>query len=62
MTGGDLLVGLGLVFLLEGLLLTLFPTLPERVLEQIRDLPPEALRYSGLFSALVGIFLIWLAV
>lgn len=62
MTGGDLLVGLGLVFLLEGLLLTLFPRLPERVLEQIRDLPPEALRYSGLFSALVGIFLIWLAV
>lgn len=62
MTGGDLLVGLGLVFLLEGLLLALFPTFPERVLEQIRGLPPEALRYSGLFSALVGIFLIWLAV
>lgn len=61
MTGGDLLVGLGLVFLLEGVLLALFPNLPERVLEQIRDLPPEALRYSGLFSALVGIFLIWLA-
>ncbi|MGM0559866.1 MAG: DUF2065 domain-containing protein [Pseudomonadota bacterium] len=61
MTGGDLLVGLGLVFVIEGLVLTLFPNLPERILEQIRDLPPEALRYSGMFSALLGIFLIWLA-
>lgn len=61
MTGGDLLVGLGLVFVIEGLLLAFFPRLPERILEQLRALPPEALRYSGLFSALVGIFLIWLA-
>ncbi len=56
----ELLFGLGFVAVIEGLVLALAPSHLEQVLEMLRRMGTEAMRYIGLASVAVGVLLIWL--
>ena len=56
----DLLTGLALVFVIEGLVLALFPDRLRWLLERLAEIPPEALRLGGVLSAALGVFAVWL--
>ena len=56
----DLLTGLALVFVIEGLILAIFPDRLRWLLERMAEVPPEALRFAGLVSAAGGVFVVWL--
>ena len=56
----DLIVGIGLVFVIEGSLYALFPEAMRRVLESVARTPAEALRTTGAASVAVGVALVWL--
>jgi hypothetical protein len=56
-----LLLGIGLVFVLEGLVLALAPSRIDELLELIRQMPVEMRRNLGLGAVALGIALIWLA-
>ncbi|HBQ23149.1 MAG TPA: DUF2065 domain-containing protein [Alphaproteobacteria bacterium] len=56
----DLLVGIALVFVVEGLLYALFPQAALNLAERMRSLPQEQLRIAGLMSAILGLGLVWL--
>jgi len=58
---GTLLLGLGLVFVVEGLVLALAPNRIEEILEIIRTLPPETRRLLGLTAVAGGVILVWIA-
>ena len=53
-------VAIALVLVIEGVLYALFPNAMQRMLEQVMALPPQALRSAGLFSAILGVALVWL--
>ena len=55
----DFLVALGLVFVIEGLVFAAFPGLGKRAVAQVLETPDAALRLLGIFSALLGLILIW---
>lgn len=57
----DLLTGLGLAAVLEGLVLALAPLRMERLLEALRDISPEARRTMGLLILATGVAMVWLA-
>jgi uncharacterized protein len=57
----DLLLGLGLVAIIEGLALALAPGGLREVLEAIARMDPERRRLIGLFAVTVGVGLVWLA-
>ncbi len=56
----DLLTGLALLLVIEGLFLALFPDRLRWLLERMAEVPPEVLRVSGLVSAAAGVFMVWL--
>ena len=56
----DLWTGLALVFVIEGLVLALFPDRLRWLLERMAEVPPEVLRVAGLISAAGGVFAVWL--
>ena len=56
----DLLVGFGLVLVIEGLLWALAPRLGFRLLELAASTPEQRLRSGGAAAVAVGVFLIWL--
>jgi hypothetical protein len=56
----DLLTGLALVFVVEGLVLALFPHRLRWLLERMAEVPPEVLRVAGLISAVCGVLAVWL--
>jgi uncharacterized protein YjeT (DUF2065 family) len=56
----DLLTGLALVFVIEGLILAIFPDRLRWLLERMAEVPPEVLRVGGLISAAAGVFAVWL--
>ena len=53
-------IALALVLVIEGVLYALFPDAMQRMLEQISTLSPQSLRFAGLFSALLGVAMVWL--
>jgi hypothetical protein len=57
----DLLLGLGLVAILEGLVLALAPSRLREVLETIERLSVENRRLIGLLAVTAGVALVWLA-
>jgi len=57
----DLLLGLGLVAIVEGLVLALAPSRLREVLELIERLNVENRRLIGLLAVTAGVFLVWLA-
>lgn len=57
----DLLLGLGVVAIVEGLVLALAPGRLEEVLAMIREQPTDRLRNIGLAAVAVGVALVWVA-
>jgi uncharacterized protein YjeT (DUF2065 family) len=58
---GDLLFGLGLVAIFEGLVLALVPSHLRAALETIERLDPDRVRLIGLAAVAAGVGLVWLA-
>ena len=56
----DFLTALALVFVIEGLVLALFPDRLRWLLDRLAEMPPEALRTAGLISAALGLLGVWL--
>jgi hypothetical protein len=56
----DFIVALGLVFVLEGLVFSAFPAPAKRAMESVLRATDASLRFVGIFSAVLGIALIWL--
>ena len=56
----DLVVGIGLVLVIEGLLWALVPNLATRMLEAVASVSPNALRIAGWSSVLIGLGLVWI--
>jgi uncharacterized protein YjeT (DUF2065 family) len=61
LTGTDILTGIALVLLIEGLVYALAPSLVERVLEALAAMPVETRRTLGLVTAATGVLLLWIA-
>ncbi|HEX7882913.1 MAG TPA: DUF2065 domain-containing protein [Afipia sp.] len=57
---GDLLVGVGVMLVLEGLLFTALPNWMRSAMKSVLSSPDNILRAVGLVSAVVGLILIWL--
>jgi uncharacterized protein YjeT (DUF2065 family) len=53
-------MGIALVLIIEGLVYALAPSLVERLLEAMRDMPLEARRLTGLICVAGGVALLWL--
>ena len=53
--------GIALILIVEGLVYALAPSLVERLLEALRDMPLEARRLLGLSALTLGMALLWLA-
>lgn len=56
-----LLLGLGLVLVIEGLVFALAPNRLEELLEALKQMPLETRRLIGLGSVAAGVALVWLA-
>ncbi len=56
----DLVTALGLVLVIEGLLLALFPDGLKRMVAEIMTKPSQSLRVGGVVSAAIGVGIIWL--
>lgn len=56
----DLLVGFGLVFVIEGLLWALAPKLGFKLLELAASASEQQLRTGGALAVAAGVFLIWM--
>lgn len=57
----DLVTALGLVLVIEGLLLALFPDGMKRMVAEVLARPAQSLRVGGIVSAAVGVVIVWLA-
>lgn len=60
MDWSDLGTALGLVLVIEGLLLALFPERLMRMTVLLLQLPGERLRWAGAIAALLGVLVVWL--
>ena len=56
-----MLLGLGLVAIVEGLFLAFAPGRLEGLLAAVREMGPDRLRVGGLAAIAVGVGLVWLA-
>ena len=56
----ELIVAVGLLFVIEGLLYTIFPTQMKKMLQQMQNISGSNLRTGGLFFALIGFIIIWI--
>lgn len=56
-----LLLGIGLILLIEGLVYALAPSLIDRMFEMLKDMTPPERRFYGVSSALIGAILLWVA-
>ena len=55
----DFLIGVGILFVLEGLLFAAVPAWMRRAMKSALGTPDNMLRIAGLGSAVVGLILIW---
>lgn len=55
----DFLIGLGILFVLEGLLFAASPAWMRRAMQSAMATPDNVLRIVGIGSAVVGLLLIW---
>jgi len=56
----DLLVGFGLVLVIEGLLWAAAPQLGLRMLAAAAQMPEQALRTAGAAAIVAGVIVVWL--
>jgi uncharacterized protein YjeT (DUF2065 family) len=57
---GDLIVGLGMMLVLEGILFAALPAWMRSAMKSVLSSPDNILRAVGLVSAVIGLVLIWL--
>lgn len=55
----DLVVGLGLVLVIEGLLWALAPGFGRRMLEVAAEMPEASLRTTGAVAVAIGVLIVW---
>lgn len=55
----DLLIGVGVLFVLEGLIFAASPSWMRRAMKSALETPDNVLRVVGLISAVLGLVLIW---
>ncbi|MBI5129547.1 MAG: DUF2065 domain-containing protein [Rhodopseudomonas palustris] len=56
----DLLIGVGVLFVLEGLIFAASPNWMRRAMKSALATPDNVLRAVGLVSAVLGLILIWM--
>jgi uncharacterized protein YjeT (DUF2065 family) len=56
-----LVLGVGLVLVVEGLVLALAPSRIDELMDLLRRMPVETRRFLGLLAVAAGVALIWLA-
>ena len=56
----ELIVAIGLVFVIEGLVFAAFPGVAKRLAATALESPENSLRIAGIVSAVIGVVLIWL--
>lgn len=56
----DLIVGIGLVLVVEGLLWALSPNIAFRLMKMASETPEQSLRTAGAVAVAAGVLLIWL--
>jgi uncharacterized protein YjeT (DUF2065 family) len=56
---GDFLIGLGILFVLEGILFAASPAWMRRAMKSAIATPDNLLRIVGIGSAVAGLILIW---
>ena len=56
------LIGIAMVFVIEGLVLALAPSYYEKVVAMLADVPIEQRRVMGLVGASIGVFSLWFLV
>jgi hypothetical protein len=55
----DFLIGVGILFVLEGLLFAAIPSWMRRAMKSALATPDNMLRIAGIVSAVAGLILIW---
>jgi uncharacterized protein YjeT (DUF2065 family) len=55
----DLIVAIGLVFVIEGLLYAAFPHAMRKMVQDITKLPDTNIRTIGLFALAIGVVIVW---
>ncbi|MGR3368975.1 MAG: DUF2065 domain-containing protein [Sagittula sp.] len=55
----DIWTGIAMVLVIEGLVYALAPSLVERLLEALKEMPPEARRSLGLLTMITGVAILW---
>ncbi|EBA09331.1 DUF2065 domain-containing protein [Sagittula stellata] len=55
----DIWTGIAMVLVIEGLVYALAPSLVERLLEALKEIPPEARRSLGLLTMVTGVVILW---
>jgi uncharacterized protein YjeT (DUF2065 family) len=56
----DFLIGVGILFFLEGLLFVASPAWMRRAMKSAMETPDNVLRIVGIGSAVIGLILIWI--
>ena len=56
----DFLIGIGILFVLEGILFAAGPAFMRKAMKSAMEMPDNVLRMVGIVSAVVGLILIWL--
>jgi len=56
----DFLAAIGLVFVIEGLVFAAFPAQAKRAMQSVLETPEASLRLIGIYSAVVGVVVVWL--
>lgn len=56
----DLVVAIGLVFVIEGLVYAAFPGSMRAMVNELAKLPDQSLRGFGLVAICLGVFIVWL--
>ena len=57
----DIVTGIGMVLVIEGLVYALAPSLVERLREALREMPPEMRRKHGVLTVVTGVVILWSA-
>ena len=55
----DLMTAIGLIFLIEGLIIAIFPSRIKIMLKVIESIPENKLRFTGIISIIFGFIIVW---
>ena len=56
----DLIVAIGLVFVIEGLIYALMPGSMRNMVEEMTKMPDSVLRTGGIAAVAIGVFIVWM--